>query len=87
MKLLAVEGTKVVFEGADMLDGTPLLDIKPYYPKMDSPEAAWGGWTEHVDEEAARRIGSRQTEVAPGICLVPTGTYVQTSRLPSLPLD
>ena len=61
VRILAIQGSTVVFEGADMLDGTPLLDIKPYYPKADRPDAAWGGWTEQLDPEEARRIGSRQT--------------------------
>jgi tRNA-Thr(GGU) m(6)t(6)A37 methyltransferase TsaA len=32
--------------GADMLDGTPLLDIKPYVPEFDSPGNACIGWLE-----------------------------------------
>ena len=68
VKILAVEGDRVVFEGADMLDGTPLLDIKPYFPKADCPDAAWGGWTEQIEVEAARRIVSR-TDRLPGLPL------------------
>lgn len=64
VRLIAINGTTVIFEGADMLDNTPLLDIKPYYPKADCPDAAWGGWTEQLDPEKARRIGSRQTELS-----------------------
>jgi len=60
VRLVAIEGLRVIFEGADMLDGTPLLDIKPFYPKADRPDAAWGGWTEQLDPAEARRIGSRQ---------------------------
>ncbi len=30
----------------DVLDGTPLIDIKPYVPKFDNIESATGGWTE-----------------------------------------
>lgn len=30
-----VEGNKIWFSGADMLDGTPLLDIKPYFHELD----------------------------------------------------
>jgi tRNA (Thr-GGU) A37 N-methylase len=62
VRIVAIDGPTVIFEGADMLDGTPLLDIKPYYPKADRPDAPWGGWTEQLDPEEARRIGSRQTE-------------------------
>jgi tRNA (adenine37-N6)-methyltransferase len=65
VRILSVEGARVVFEGADMLDGTPLLDIKPYYPKADRPEAPWGGWTEGLDPERARRIGSRREPEEP----------------------
>jgi tRNA (adenine37-N6)-methyltransferase len=87
VKILAVEGDRVRFEGADMLDGTPLLDIKPYYPKADCPDAAWGGWTDQLGADEARRIGSRQGTALAGIGLVPEGTYIRTDRLPSQPLD
>lgn len=32
------------FKGADMLDGTPLLDIKPYVPEFDGVTNAETGW-------------------------------------------
>jgi tRNA-Thr(GGU) m(6)t(6)A37 methyltransferase TsaA len=62
VRLVAVKGNRVVFAGADMLDGSPLLDIKPYFPNADRPESAWGGWTEHVERQKARRIGCRLEE-------------------------
>jgi len=30
----------------DILDGTPLLDIKPYVPEFDQPPGARAGWLE-----------------------------------------
>ena len=50
VKLLALEqtkeGTVLHVAGADLMDGTPILDIKPYIPYSDSfPEAA-GGFTD-----------------------------------------
>lgn len=30
-------GSSVYFSGVDMLDGTPVLDIKPYIPQYDNP--------------------------------------------------
>ncbi len=35
VKLLRVEGNQVVINGVDMLDGTPVLDIKPYDPGLN----------------------------------------------------
>jgi hypothetical protein len=41
----------------DILDGTPLLDIKPFVPRFDMAEGARGGWTEAVDDDTARQGG------------------------------
>ena len=50
VKLLAVEdspeGKVLVVAGADMMDGTPIYDIKPYLPYVDSVPGAVGGFTE-----------------------------------------
>jgi tRNA-Thr(GGU) m(6)t(6)A37 methyltransferase TsaA len=44
--LVRREGCVLHVEGIDVLDGTPLLDIKPYVPPFDAyPEAAYG-WLE-----------------------------------------
>jgi tRNA-Thr(GGU) m(6)t(6)A37 methyltransferase TsaA len=45
VKLVRREGNVLVIEGADMLDETPLLDIKPYVPKFDAISGASEGWT------------------------------------------
>ncbi|MGB9364672.1 MAG: tRNA (N6-threonylcarbamoyladenosine(37)-N6)-methyltransferase TrmO [Xanthobacteraceae bacterium] len=43
VKLLRVEGTTLSVIGLDCLDGTPLIDIKPYFASVDSvPEAVVG---------------------------------------------
>ena len=44
VRLLRVEGNRLDIEGVDMLDGTPLLDIKPYIPEFDIREHAQIGW-------------------------------------------
>ncbi len=38
VKLLRREGDRLFVEGVDMLDGTPLLDIKPYFSDLDCVE-------------------------------------------------
>lgn len=45
VKLIRKEGNVLIVEGADMLDETPLLDIKPYIPKFDAIPSASEGWT------------------------------------------
>jgi tRNA-Thr(GGU) m(6)t(6)A37 methyltransferase TsaA len=44
VRLLSVEGCRVRVEGVDMLDGSPLLDIKPYIPEYDAFPDARAGW-------------------------------------------
>jgi tRNA-Thr(GGU) m(6)t(6)A37 methyltransferase TsaA len=40
VKILGVEGTTLTVATVDCLDGTPLLDIKPYYPSIDGVPGA-----------------------------------------------
>ncbi|MFW6142296.1 MAG: tRNA (N6-threonylcarbamoyladenosine(37)-N6)-methyltransferase TrmO [Candidatus Saliniplasma sp.] len=44
VKLLDVEGNTLEIEDVDVLDGTPLLDIKPYVPEFDHREVESIGW-------------------------------------------
>lgn len=44
VRLLAVRGNILEIAGVDMLDGTPLLDIKPYIPSFDTRDADRIGW-------------------------------------------
>ncbi|MBQ5643848.1 MAG: tRNA (N6-threonylcarbamoyladenosine(37)-N6)-methyltransferase TrmO [Bacteroidaceae bacterium] len=43
------EGPVIHVEGADLMNGTPILDIKPYLPFTDSHPDASSGWTSDVD--------------------------------------
>jgi tRNA (adenine37-N6)-methyltransferase len=44
VKLVGRDNNILTVEGIDVLDQTPLLDIKPYVPRFDSIEAASEGW-------------------------------------------
>ena len=44
VKLLRIEGNTLSVIGLDCLDGTPLLDIKPYFAATDSVPEAVVGW-------------------------------------------
>jgi tRNA (adenine37-N6)-methyltransferase len=46
VKLIAVDGNILHIEQVDMLDGTPLIDIKPFYPRYDNRENVEIGWLE-----------------------------------------
>lgn len=45
--LVKVEGLKLFVEGCDLLNETPILDIKPYIPRIDAFPEAIAGWTEN----------------------------------------
>jgi tRNA-Thr(GGU) m(6)t(6)A37 methyltransferase TsaA len=49
VRLMGIEGSKLVVVGLDCLDGTPLLDIKPYFASTDSVPDAVVGW--HKDQK------------------------------------
>jgi tRNA-Thr(GGU) m(6)t(6)A37 methyltransferase TsaA len=44
VKLLGIEDNKLSVVGLDCLDGTPLIDIKPYFASVDSVPDAQVGW-------------------------------------------
>ena len=44
VKLDKIEKNILHIENIDALDGTPLLDIKPYFPELDSHESLKTGW-------------------------------------------
>ena len=44
VRLVAVEGRTLHIEDVDIVDGTPLLDIKPYVPEFDGRAAERIGW-------------------------------------------
>lgn len=48
VKLLSVVGRILQIENVDILDGTPLIDIKPYVPEFDEQTAVRMGWLEKV---------------------------------------
>ena len=59
VELLGREGNVLHIAGADILDGTPLLDIKPFTAKFDGITPTRNGWQDDVDEETAQNRGKR----------------------------
>ena len=50
VRLLRVEGLTLHVADVDLLDGTPILDIKPYVPWADAIPDASQGWLERPDD-------------------------------------
>lgn len=46
VKLLKIDNNLLYIEGVDIVDGTPLLDIKPFFPKFDNQTDVKYGWLE-----------------------------------------
>jgi tRNA-Thr(GGU) m(6)t(6)A37 methyltransferase TsaA len=44
VQLISVNDSELVIEGVDVVDGTPLLDIKPYVPEFDCHPGEKPGW-------------------------------------------
>ncbi|MBU2489441.1 MAG: tRNA (N6-threonylcarbamoyladenosine(37)-N6)-methyltransferase TrmO [Proteobacteria bacterium] len=55
VRLVSVTGNVLELDGVDILDGTPLLDVKPYVPAFDSRPDAACGWLEKSLEKARTR--------------------------------
>ena len=51
VRLLSIVGNVLTVEGLDVLDGTPLIDIKPYVPTFDAYPDSRAGW---FDQSASR---------------------------------
>lgn len=54
----APDGPVIHVLGADIMDGTPILDIKPYIPYTDSHPEARGGFTDTTDWKPLKVVGT-----------------------------
>jgi len=50
-ELLSIEGGTLTVRGLDCLDGTPLLDLKPYFPSIDAHPDAVVGWRDREKDD------------------------------------
>jgi len=54
VRLIRQEANVLYLEDVDMLDGTPLLDIKPYVSRFECREGVRCGWVDSIDEPTAQ---------------------------------
>ena len=57
VKLLGIDGFQLHLGPCDLVDGTPVFDIKPYIPGYDAFPGESSGWLEEVEEWARREPG------------------------------
>ncbi len=55
VRLLNVEGRQLHVENIDVLDNTPLLDIKPYVPVFDAQDQVRSGWLENEKRDVSKQ--------------------------------
>jgi tRNA-Thr(GGU) m(6)t(6)A37 methyltransferase TsaA len=60
-RIVSVEPAAVVVDGLDLLDGSPVLDLKPYVPLFDTPTGeVRSGWFEGRAERVFERTSDRR---------------------------
>ena len=60
VKLLGIRGGTLHVENVDIVDGTPLIDIKPYVRKFDAPTGTREGWYEEATEDWSETRADRR---------------------------
>ncbi|NEW60476.1 tRNA (N6-threonylcarbamoyladenosine(37)-N6)-methyltransferase TrmO [Sulfurovum sp. bin170] len=56
VELVKVDGNKVTIKGVDILNGTPLIDIKPYIENFDKVEGVIkSGWMQSSSDEVSKK--------------------------------
>lgn len=60
VRLVSIKGTILQIEDVDILDGTPLLDIKPYVPEFDEQMSVRTGWLEEVRKTVSKRKSDKR---------------------------
>lgn len=51
VKIEKIEGDTLYISGIDLIDGTPVLDIKPYLAAVESIPGAKGGWSDQASTD------------------------------------
>ena len=62
-RIVSIDGSDVRVNDVDAVDGSPILDIKPYVPAFDAPDAACIGWVaDRLDDITTARADARFSE-------------------------
>lgn len=64
VKLLKIDGRKIYVGDVDLIDGTPILDVKPYIPQIDAFPEAKAGWVDSLDKVTSDRFKVTYSKIA-----------------------
>lgn len=56
VKIEKIEGDSIYLSGVDLIQGTPVLDIKPYLPEIEAISDAKSGWVQEIPQAEIRVI-------------------------------
>jgi tRNA-Thr(GGU) m(6)t(6)A37 methyltransferase TsaA len=56
VKIKKIEGNRITVQGGDFVDGTPILDLKPYLPVVESIPEAKSAWAGEDDQAQQRQV-------------------------------
>ena len=59
LRLVKREKNILFLDNIDILDGTPILDIKPHVSRFNKRENIRSGWQEKIDDQTAYKLGRR----------------------------
>ncbi|MBA7690729.1 tRNA (adenine(37)-N6)-methyltransferase [subsurface metagenome] len=62
VRLMKIKDTILHVKDIDILDGTPLFDIKPYIQRFDSRENTRSGWQDTIPDDVASVRGLRNSD-------------------------
>jgi len=65
VRLERIEANKIYIQDVDVVDGTPLLDIKPYVPEFDTRQGAQTGWLAGKARQASQQTADHRFSTPP----------------------
>jgi tRNA-Thr(GGU) m(6)t(6)A37 methyltransferase TsaA len=65
VRLASIEGDTLYIEDIDIVDGTPLIDIKPYIKRFDLRRSVRSGWHDEISEDTVSARGRRNYDRGP----------------------
>jgi len=67
LRLLSIDGAKLRVADVDILDGTPVLDVKPYVPAFDAFPGVGAGWLDEQRAQTRRADRRFEDDAADGV--------------------